>query len=360
MLNILKSLDRSRIVPQVLFLLDGPFVKEVQETGTETHVISAGRIREIVKAWKAVHRTVELIRNQGIDLVHSHNAKAHIYGGLAAMFAGIPSLYHLHGVPKPALSRDGLVSLSSVLVPARQTIACSNHVARDFKTTWRTRRSVVVVHNGVMPANAGSSAGPSVRSEYGIPDKVPLIVLACRLQRWKGAHVFLESAFNVVQEFPEAWFMVVGGTLFGLEESYGQELRRQTERLGLSRHVVFTGYRSDISRFFAAADIVVHSSIEPDPFPTVLLEAMAWGKPVVASDSGGPREIVQHDVTGLLVPPNRPDLQSQALLKILCNPDLGLQMGQAGAARFRAEFQATRMTRQLEALYQNVAEEKHD
>jgi glycosyltransferase involved in cell wall biosynthesis len=361
LLNILRSLDRSRFVAEVLLLEDGPFVREVQETGTKTHVISAGRVRNVVRGGKAIATAARLIREHGIDIVQSHNAKAHIYGGLAARIAGVPSVYHLHGVPNPSLSRDGLVSILSVMVPAQRTIACSSYVARAFGAVWRTGRQVIPIRNGVMLGTPPSNeAGVTVRQEFGIPTEAPLVVMPARLQRWKGVHVFLDAAAAIVEKYPEAHFMVVGGALFGLGEEYANELRLQVDRLHLGRAVVFTGYRADVSRFFEAADVVVHSSIEPDPFPTVLLEAMAWGKPVIASDLGGPREIVVQGVTGYLVPPGRAELQSQAIMRLIATPGLRMQMGKAGSTRFQAEFRASRMTAELEALYVDVVGETHD
>lgn len=358
-LNILKCLDRSRFLPRVLFLTDGPFVREVQEAGIETNLIDAGRVREVVRGGRAVAGMVRLIRDQGIDIVHTHNSKAHVYGGLAARIANIPTLYHMQGVPKPSFSRDGLVSLLSVVIPARQTIACSKYVAKAYKATWHLRRNVLVVHSGVIPEVATRTAETlTVRQEFAIPDGSPMVVMASRLQRWKGVHVFLDSAARVAEKYPEACFLIVGGTLFGLERGYADELRRQADRLGLGRAVVFTGYRTDVSRFFAAADVVVHGSIEPDPFPTVLLEAMVWGKPVVASNSGGPKEIVVHGVTGFLVQPERPDLQAQAIIELIDNPELRLQMGRAGHTRVRTEFQATRMSRHIEVLYEELVSKK--
>ena len=359
--NILRCLDRSRFTPHVVFLTDGPFVREVQEAGIQTHVINAGRVREIMTGGKAIVGLRRLMRDQGIDIVHTHNAKAHIYGGVAARLAGLPVLYHLQGVPKPSFSRDGLVSFLSVVIPARRTIACSNYVAHAFESAWHSRRKVLVVNSGIVPRTTSAPAEtPAVRQEFRIPDGVPLVVMATRLQRWKGVHVFLDSASHIVKECPDVRFMVVGGTLFGLGEDYAEELRRQVQRLQLGHSVVFTGYRADVARFFEAADVVVHASIEPDPFPTVLLEAMDWAKPVVASDCGGPREIVQHGATGFLVQPNRPDLQAQAILQIIGNPELGLQMGLAGAIRVRTEFNSARMTKRIERLYEGLMGENRD
>src|SRR5260370_37475852 len=139
LLNVLRCLDRSRFTAHVLLLEDGPFVREVEETGTKTDVIEAGRVREVRKGWKAVAEAVRVTRLEEIDLIHTWNAKAHIYGGLAAAIAGVPALYHLHGVPRLTVSRDGLVSLLSVVVPARRTVACSTYVAQSFQQAWRSR-----------------------------------------------------------------------------------------------------------------------------------------------------------------------------------------------------------------------------
>jgi glycosyltransferase involved in cell wall biosynthesis len=351
-LNIVKSLDRSRFTPQVLFLTDGPFVNEVRETGIATHVVEAGRVRQILTGGRALARMTRLIREEGIDIVHTHNAKSHVYGGLAARFARVPCLLHLQGAAKPSFSRDGLVSFLSVAVPARQTIACSRWVADAFTSAWGLKRDVRVVYSGVIPhALSGANGATTVFQEFGIPDEAPLVVMATRLQRWKGVHIFIDAAARVVQEVPEARFMVVGGSLFGLEESYAEDLRRQANRLGLERSVLFTGFRSDVSRFFAASDILVHSSIEPDPFPTVILEAMACAKPVVAPDLGGPREMIEHGLTGVLIPPDDPEPLAQAILTLLADRETRVRMGRAGAERVRARFSASRMTRDIESIY---------
>lgn len=355
LLNIVKGLDRSRFAPLVLFLEEGSFVREVQEVGVDTHIIKAGRVRNLLQGARAIAEIGQLIKQKSIHLVHTHNAKAHLYGGLAAAFAHVPCVYHLQGVPKFSISRDGVVSLLSVVVPTHQTIACSRYVADAFQQAWRLKRKVLVVHSGVtLDPRAIPDGAPTVREEFGIPDGTSLIVIACRLQRWKGVHVFLQAAAQVVNASSKARFFIVGGTLFGLEESYATHLHEQADQLGLASSVIFTGYRPDVYRFLAAADLVVHSSLTPDPFPTVLLEAMTLGKPVVASDPGGPREIVEDGITGLLVPPGRPDRLAEAILNLLNDPDRRLRMGQAGALRAHGRFRAERMIADFEQSYLEI------
>lgn len=352
MLNLVNGLDRSRFTPEVVFLEDGPFVKEVTDSGIEAHVIDAGRVRQLLKGRRAIAELVRLIKSRGVHIVHTWNAKSHVYGGLAAAVSRVPSVYHLQGVPKPTFSRDGLVSFLSVALPARRTLACSAYVAEAFKQVWHSRREVVVIHNATSGSCSTTASVPSVRQEFGVPDGAGLTVMAARLQRWKGVHVFIDAVADVIAVNPKAFFIIVGGSLFGLEEEYAAELREQVERMKLTRSVRFAGFRSDINRFYAAADVVVHCSIEPEPFGMVLVEAMVCEKPVVATDFGGPREIVERDVTGLLVPPNDPPALARAILLLLGDPDRRLRMGRAGAKRVRDFFRSEQMARQVEDIYQ--------
>jgi glycosyltransferase involved in cell wall biosynthesis len=350
LLNIVKALDRSQFTPVVALLEQGPFADEVRETGTETWVIGSGGVRNVPRAVGAVARLVRLIKEAGVDIVHTMNAKAHLYGAPAAMLCGVPCLYHLHGVPRASLSRDGLVSVLSVVAPAARTIACSEYVAEGFRRAWGNRRRVTVVHNGLLPFPR-LRPSPGVREEFGISDSALLVLMVARLQRWKGVHVFLDAVAELAKHRPDSRFLVLGGTLFGLDKEYASELRVRSERLGIARALQFAGHRSDTWRFYDAADVVVHASINPDPFPTVLLEAMAAGKPVIASDLGGPREIVLHGETGLLVPAGRADLLAESVLTLAQDPSLRARMGQSGAARFQANFLARRMADDLQAIY---------
>lgn len=357
-LNLLRCIDRSRFEPHVLLLEDGPFANDVAETGTAMHVIPSGRVRSVGQAVRAITATVKLIRQQGIQLIHTHNAKAHLYGGLAARMAGVPCLFHLHAAIRPRWSRDGFVSLLSVLVPAQQTISCSRHVAETFRQVWKSKRDVHCIHNGVWMTSTeepnGDASVRDVRSALGVAPEAMLVATACRLQRWKGVHVFLDAAARVLQDFPNAHFMVVGGTLFGLEDDYAEQLHQQAERLGIAASIHFTGYRPDAYRYLQAADLVVHTHLEPEPFGMVIAEAMMLGKPVIASNIGGPKEMIEDQRTGLLVPPSDAEATAEAICTLLADAPRRQHMGSASAAKAASDFGAAQMTRRMEAMYESM------
>lgn len=351
LLSIVRHIDRSRFLPVVLLLEQGQLCKELESAGAQIRVIPSGRVRELTGVARTIAQAVKLIRDDEIDIVHTLNSKAHLYGGVSALVARVPCLYHLHGVPTPSVSRDGVVSLLSFIIPARRTLACSAYVAKEFKHVWRTGREIVVIHNGVADLRTQADEGPSVREELGICDGAPVVMMACRLQRQKGVHIFLQAAVEVVTRHPEARFVIVGGSLFGLEPEYPASLRQEARELGLTRSVIFTGYRADAHRLIAAADLIVHSAIGPDSLPIVLLEAGMLKKAAVATDLGGPNEIIEHGVTGLLVRPNSAEELARGILDLLDSRDRRERMGEAAGERIREHFAIGQMVRHLEKLY---------
>src|SRR5437660_2660845 len=176
LLNILKALDRSRLTAGVALLQDGPLVSEIRSTGVPVWVVEAGRVRQITRGVRAVARLARLIRQGRIELVHTMNAKAHLYGGWAAALRGVPCVYHLHGVPRPSLGRDGVVSALAVALPAARTIACSQFVADGFREAWHSRRVIRVVRNGLIPPPFTASPG-QLRTELRMPEGATFVVM---------------------------------------------------------------------------------------------------------------------------------------------------------------------------------------
>jgi len=358
LLTILRHLDRSRFEPAVICLQDGPLVEQLeQQAKVHVEVVPAERFRDLRHAGRVIRQLRHVTRSCAVDLVHCNGTGAHLYGSPAARLCGVPSIYHLHDVVERSWDRQGLVHLLALLAPATATIAVSHYVARCFHESWRSRRAVHVIHNAVDPGGVSSLIGSEgVRGEYGWPARAPLVVWCGRLQRWKGTHIFLKAAARVRQQMPTARFLVVGDALFGLDADYSGELHAMAKTLNLDACLGFAGHQPDARRFVAATDVFVHSSIRPDPFGLVILEAMALGKPVIASGEGGPLEIVEPNVTGLLVPPNDPDMLAEAMITLLQDEALRDRMGKAGLERAERSFSVSRMMQAFETLYQNVTQ----
>lgn len=290
--------------------------------------------RSLVRALQAA------ITDSGASIVHTHGIAGHIHGGRAAARVARPVVWHVHDCFEARWNADGFLHRRAASVPAAVVLAVSNTVA----ASWRARVSgdrILVSHNGVDL----TTVAPAARATG------PLVVWCGRLQRWKGAHVFLDVAARVRSAYPSARFAVVGGTLFGLEPDYAAALRRQADRLGLADTITWTGHVDDARAWLAAADVVVHSSVSPEPFGLVVAEAMAQSRPVVAFAHGGPQEQIVHDVTGALVPPGDAAAMADAIVPLLRNPSQARAWGAAGRQRVVERFSSAAMVERIESAY---------
>jgi glycosyltransferase involved in cell wall biosynthesis len=358
-LNILENLNRNLYEPFVICLQDGPFITDVKKDGlAEPIVLKTDRIRSLNGFFKTTKSIRQIIESQQIDVVHSNGTGAQIYAGFAAGLTGTPCIYHLHDTVEWSWTRQGLIHffakmslpISTIFSGKRKRlrfVAVSNYVAERFQQSWGLRNNIHIIHNTVRFTDSPTKTGSKM-------DK-PLVVWIGRLQRWKGTHIFLKAAAIVNEKFPEAQFCVVGGTLFGIESEYQKELKDLAESLNLNGSLNFAGHQSCVQSFLNSADIVVHSSIQPEPFGLVLLEAMNAGKPVVASNKGGPVEIVENGVTGYLIPPNDPQELANAIITLLRNGTLRTKMGQAAQERVKKHFNPSKMIQQLQSLYSELA-----
>jgi glycosyltransferase involved in cell wall biosynthesis len=278
--------------------------------------------------------------------------RAHLYGGVAARRERIPSIYHVHDTPNFTLSSQGLLQLAVASVRTDVAVGVSQYVAGRFR--GRAGR-VTAIPNGVPERPCPDGGSAAVRRELRIPDGRKVVTWCGRLQRWKGPDVFLRAAARVRAAFPAAFFVVVGGSLFGLEENYAMMLRSLAAELGLGDAVAFAGHRDDPHPYMCASDLIVHSSVRPEPFGLVIAEAMACGKAVVATAAGGPSEIVDSGRTGLLTSPGDEEELSSAMLALLGDDDRRAAMGTAGRARMKEHFGIHRMVSDFQSLYQAVA-----
>ena len=195
----------------------------------------------------------------------------------------------------------------------------------------------------------------NLRSEMGIENNSFIVGVVGRLDPWKGQHIFLKAAAIVNKTIPNIRFLIVGGTVEGRgRENYRTELEKLANDLGIDKKVIFTGHREDIFNIMTALDVFVLSSITPEPLGQVVLEACACAKPVVASNAGGPPEIVTHGINGLLYPIGDFHKLADAIVFLLLNPDKAKKMGAIGKEYVEQKFDSNRIYSELETLYCNL------
>ncbi|HVW45562.1 MAG TPA: glycosyltransferase [Solirubrobacterales bacterium] len=346
----LKHCDRTRIEPAVVFLGPGPFAREVAGLGVPTETIGAGRLRDVPATIGTVGRLAGVVRRRRPDVLLNWSAKAHIYGAPAAVAAGgrVRTLWWQHATP------DGhWVDRLATLLPAR-AVGASSEAARAAQGALRPRRPVFVVHPGVeWQRRPGSPTGAETRRRLGIPADAAVAGIVGRLHPFKCQDRFLRALAELRRRGQDVHGLIVGGDAFDLAPAYLGELRALIRELGLEDRVTMTGQVADATPYFDAMDVAVSASVG-EGFGIVLIEAMAAGVPVVAVASGGPREIVEDGVTGVLVAANGPALLADAVGGLLADPDRRARMSAAATRasrhRFSAEAMAARITAELTEL----------
>ncbi|MGA9800628.1 MAG: glycosyltransferase [Terriglobales bacterium] len=371
MLNLVRQLDRSKVTPVVVFGTGGPIVDQMR-VFAETHVLplpvavatakkdSLGiatlfRFRATLGGIAYIRRLAKFIRENEIDLVHTNSLKADLIGGFAARLSGRRLIWHI----RDRIDSDYLPS--AVVKTFRLLTRWVPHFV--IANSWATLDSVYPDGAGRSSASR-SKGGPSTVVHDGTPwpfsakrtvesDGLFRIGLVGRISPWKGQHIFLRAAALVRQKFPNARFFIIGGALFG-EANYEREVRALTESLGISDLVTFTGFRSDVQNMIADMDLIVHASTTGEPFGQVIIEGMAAGKPIIATNGGGVPEIVDDGKTGILVPMGDVQAMADAISRVLGDPALAAEMGTRGWERVRNHFTIEHKARKVEAVYREM------
>jgi glycosyltransferase involved in cell wall biosynthesis len=187
-------------------------------------------------------------------------------------------------------------------------------------------------------------------SAFGVPPSSPCFGIVGQLVSWKGQDVFLHAAKRVLERVPDAYGFVVGGAQAG-GRAYEDSLRALAAELGIADRLVFTGFRTDVPDILKLLDVVAHASILPEPFGRVIAEAMAMGRPVVASNAGGPTEIIEDGRTGFLVPPGNDEALAARITALLQDPTMAERIGEAGRRTAIERFSAEGHARSVRRVY---------
>lgn len=301
-------------------------------------------------SFRAIRRMRRLVRQRGIDVIHTHLTRATYLGYVAGLFARVPVISSLH-----VQNADFVLRRFSAR-RGHKFIAVSDHVREAMVARGTSPDRVVTVHNGTDLARddfVPIAGGLSVRAELNLPADSELIGLFGRVRHEKGQAIVIEAAQDIIARRPRAYIVFVGHA----EPEYQQELWEQAVSLGVEERLRFTGNRDDVPHLMQAMDVVTLPSLT-EACPMVVIEAMAMGKAVVGTNAGGTPELIQDQTTGLLV--NRTAAEvGDALCAVLESPSRREAMGRAGQERARRFFSAQAMTENIERLYRQMIEAQH-
>lgn len=336
----------------------GRMEAELQRAGA-THIRMPVDRKGPRHIWRNAGRLARLIRDENVDIIHARSRAPAWSARIAARRTGTPFVTTFHGVYnyKGALKK----AYNRVMTTGDKVIAISAYVADHMVEHYNVDRSrIEIIHRGVDVAQFDSEAVTAARviqlsEAWRLPDGAPVIMLAGRLARWKG-HAVLIDALTHMQR--RDFVAVIVGSEKG-RESYVEELLKRVETNDLEQVVRFVGHCSDMPAAFKLADVVAHTSTDPEAFGRVIAEAAAMGRPVVASDQGGPRETVIPGKTGWLVPPGDAAALARALETALDMADAERrQLAAAAAENIRLHFSKPVMTRKTLNVYASLMRDR--
>jgi len=365
LLRLVEGLDRNRYTVIVALPADGPLVPRLRDAGAEVEIMpvlmkltsrrGAGFFVKFALNYpRAIAALVRLIRSRSVAIVHT-NTIHNLYGVTAARVAGVPHVWHFREI----VWQSGLLRRVELAIArwwSTRIIVTSTAIAGMYGPERRWPVQLVRVPNGVETDRFMPGDGTRVRRELNVAPGQPLIGIVCRLDPWKGVDDFLAAAAQVAVADHDAVFAVVGGPIIG-QESYEDALKERARDLGLGARVRFTGWRygpAEMPDVHRALDVLVLASREPEPFGLVLLEAMATGRPVVATRHGGPLDIVEDGRTGDLVAPRDPGAMARAIVELLRDPARRIRMGTHARERVQQHYTAQQYVAGIEAVYREL------
>jgi len=323
--------------------------------------IEPSLVREInpLKDLVALVRLTRFIRQGRYALVHTNSSKAGILGRWAARWAGVPIIVHTvhgwgHHERQHRLVRAIYIGLERLTLHITDRLIAVSRldVEKGLQAGIGRREDYVVIRSGIELDHFGHPrvAPEETRAQLGIPLGAPVVGSVTRLSPQKAPLDFVRAASLVLQDIPDAWFVIVG------DGPLRWDVETLAASLGLSDRLILTGLRRDIPELMAALDLFCLTSLW-EGLPRVLPQAMATGLPIVATAADGNAEAVLDGVNGLLVPPADPRAVAQAIITLLRDRDSAAQMGAAGWAR-AAEFSAHKMVADIADLYRSLLCEK--
>jgi glycosyltransferase involved in cell wall biosynthesis len=355
LLYLAKHIDKKKFDVTVAFgpgyILDKEFFKE----RITVYTISTSRKIAPFSIVKGFFQIYRLIKEKRFDIVHSHTSVGGLIGRVAGKLAGVPVvIWSIHGFA----SHEGqnrfkkyiFLLIEKVLDKfTDHYVAVSEALKKEgIQNRILTSNKVTVIHNGIELRNYNKNFNViQKKKELGIEMSRTIIGTVTRFEPQKAIHDFLVAVSYVKKIYPDIKVVIAG------DGPLRREIEKLINDLKLNDNITLLGWRNDVPEILAVLDIFCQSSLW-EGCPMVLLEAMAVGKPIIATNVGGVKEIVEDDNTGILVPPADPKAMADAIVKLINNKEKAIEMGMSGRRRVESFFNMDSMLAQYEKLYQDL------
>lgn len=348
LLEIVKNINRSRFEMEVCCLHGwGAYADEIRDLGVHVYSLSERRLNPFIpfSLWR-------LLVSNRYDILNSHLSASTLLSGIIGWLAEVPGLVvTIHALKNQSL--PWVFPLWGMLSPLFDKFVAEVQLSKEeLIESGVPEDKIEYIQIGTDFFNKADiyerkDRERTVREEFNIGEKDPLILNIARLHKHKGHIHLIKAMGDVAQEMPTAKLLIVG------DGPMRPTLEGSTAQLGLTQNVIFAGFRRDLMALYSTCDVLVMPSIK-EALGITTIQAMACGKPVVACNVGAMSEAIIHSNTGLLVPPKDPSALAQALIRLIKEPLLKRELGLRAKAFVRENFNLEALIHKYEEMYRTL------
>jgi glycosyltransferase involved in cell wall biosynthesis len=379
-------LKKNGHLPVVVLSSTGSLSMELEKHGVQVYIINLAILRRKYfnisgllnryKKWKAaVPALNDIINTHQIDTIYSNTA-AVLIGGYIANQNSIKHIWHLHEIiERPVFMHRFLAYCLRKW--SDKIIVVSKAVEANWKDALPTSKSdnlnrdlkpkMYQVYNGILPVSTyeiiPNTHFKNFKQSIGLPDNALVIGMAARIHFWKGQSYFIEIARELLKRAAgkestinnystSPLYFIIAGDPFPGYEYLQNEMEKLIQQYHLSERLFYIGFVKEMDLFYKSIDVLILPSQQPDPLPTVVLEAMQYSIPVVATAQGGALEMVMENETGIFIPINKFSLAVDEIEKIVA-PSVLKSLGSAGKKRVDSYFSASTFEKNMIAVFEN-------
>ena len=300
-------------------------------------------------------KVLRYLRQHRPDILHTQLMFSNILGCFSANLLGFPSISTLHTLDTPKRRSSSSLRYQlmwkSLRYFANKVIAVSESTRQhNIRAGGLPADKIITMYNGINLLPFSPERFPdsdALKASLDIPEKSRILVSVAVLREAKGIQYMLKAMPVILKKIPDAYYLIIG------DGDYAKELHALAVSLDIEKYVRFAGFQINIAPLLALGEIFVHPTLD-DALPTVLIEAMAAEKPIVASNVGGVPEIVQDEINGILIPPADSVRLTETCLNLLVNPSKSRKMAKAGREIAEKKFSIKEQVKNLEKLYEEI------
>ena len=369
LLEICRSLDKNIYFPIVAFYQPNDLIDEFKKSGAKVIILKPHSafiapdyfpvpfkriISKPINLFKMLFfRTlycVSILREYNIDLLHLNNTFTTDHDAiLACKLKRVPVVAHVRGI-EPNIGRLS-IKFSALL---EAIISISNAVRINLLNNNVPQSKIKLIYDGISVERMLTSiSDKDPRDEYDIPNDAIVVGIIGNVKEWKGQKVVVDAIIDLYEQDRDinVYCFIVGASV---DKDYLSLLVTSLDKAGLQDKVVFTGYKKNVADYLNSFDIFIHASIEPEPFGIVILEAMSLRKPVIVSNIGAPKEIIEEDVSGISFKSGDSRSLSKAINALIDDNEKRKKMGERGYIRLESSFTSDMNAKSIMSLYKSI------